>query len=257
MKSVIFACGLGLANASMKSLYSNIEAYAASHNKTGRGNRAFEGQVANGFEPINGYGCWCYLDDTWRDSNQVLINRPAILAHGKVVNDLDASCRDLINSYKCIEMDAEANGITDCDAQAVDYTGFSFAFGGDLVGECTANNAGDECAQNACIVEGAFTLRYIQYMGFSAPSITTHPDYSDVFVHTSKGGIFDPEVNCPGIPNPVGSDKECCGMHSMLTRHPYRLYSGFTTRSCCNGEVINNELNQCCNNAVIDINDTC
>ena len=256
MKTAVFAAaGLGLANASMRSLLGNIEKYTSTQaNKTGR---AFTGQVANGFEPINGYGCWCYLDDTWRDANQVLINRPAILAHGKVVNDLDASCRDLINSYKCIEMDAEANGVTDCDAQAVPYDGFSFGLGADLVNECTTKNAGDECATNACIVEGAFTLRYINFFGFGAPSITTHADYDADFVHTSKGGVFDPEVNCPGIPNPVGSDKECCGEHALLTRHPYRLYSGFTTRSCCSGEVINNELNQCCSGVVFDINDSC
>merc|ERR1712019_210046 len=227
----IAAAGFGLANASMRSLLSNIQTYAQQNaNKTGR---AFTGVVENSFEPLNGYGCWCYLDDTWRDANH-----------------------DLINSYKCIEMDAEANGINDCDAQAVAYTGFSFGLGADLTTECNVNNAGDECAQNACIVEGAFTLRYLSYMGIGK-DLSQHPDYDASYVHTSKGGPFDPDVNCPGIPNPVGSDKECCGEHALLTRHPYRLYSGFTTRSCCSGEVINNELNQCCNNAVIDINDIC
>jgi len=255
--------------ASMLSLLSNIESYNAAQNLTKgdlrRGpsgsvsftGKAFAGSVANAFEPINGYGCWCYLDDTWRDQNQVLINRPSILAHGKVVNDLDASCRDLINSYKCIEMDAEANGITDCDAQAVEYNPYNFLFGGDLSQDCINQNPGNECAQNACIVEGAWTLRYIGYIGNLAPSITTHPDYDAQYVHTSKGGSFDPEVGCPGIPNPVGSDKECCGDHALLSRHPYRLYSGFTTRSCCGGNVINNEIEQCCNNSPLDINEQC
>jgi len=261
MKLAIFAAaGAGIASASMASLSANIMALARSQNATGRATpRAFAGFVADAFVPINGYGCWCYLDDTWRDANQVLINRPAILAHGQVVDALDESCRDLINSYKCIEMDAEANGITDCDAQAVAYTPYNFfSSQTDLETECTTTNqAGGECAINACIVEGAFTLRYLQYVGINAPSMTTHPDYNAAHFHQSQGGAFDPDVECPGIPNPVGSDKECCGEHTLLTRKPYRLYSGFTTRSCCNGEVINNELSQCCNNAVIDIADQC
>merc|ERR1711972_910922 len=129
-----FSAVFGIASASMESLHASINAaMAARANRTGR---AFTGAVANGFEPINGYGCWCYLDATWRDEDQQLINRPSILAHGKVVNDLDASCRDLINSYKCIEMDAEANGITDCDAQAVEYNPYNFLFGGDLSQDC-------------------------------------------------------------------------------------------------------------------------
>ena len=273
MKLVIVTTALlGAANASMNSLLANIENVIKAQNIT-RGNgrapvggaREFKGSVANAFEPMNGYGCWCYLDDTWRDANQVLINRPAILAHGQVVDDLDASCRDLINSYKCIEMDAEANGITDCDAQAVDYIPYNFLGGQDINVECANSNSGNECAANACIVEGAFTLKYIAYVGDLAPSLTTHPDFNPDHVHNNNAfsaGTFDPEVSCPGIPNPVGSDKECCGEFALLTRHPYRLYSGFTTRSCCQNTVINNELTQCCptessSPGPLDINETC
>merc|ERR1712166_1079879 len=251
----VAAAGLAVAQASMKSLGSNIDSYSAAHANSS--SRAFSGATATGFAPINGYGCWCYLDDTWRDANQVLINRPAILAHGKVVDALDESCRELINSYKCIEMDAEANGIADCDAQAVSYTAFSFIPSADLATECADNNPGDECAANACIVEGAFTLRFLGDLA----DMTAHVDFDAAHVHTNNAfsaGTFDPVVSCPGIPNPVGSDKECCGDHALLTRHPSRLYSGFTTRSCCVGEVINNELSQCCvSTGVTDINESC
>jgi len=257
--AIVAAAGAGIASASMASLSANIASLHRSQNNTSNA-RAFVGNVALALEPINGYGCWCYLDDTWRDANQVLINRPAILAHGQVVDDIDESCRALINSYKCIEMDAEANGIVDCDAQSVPYEPFVF-FNGitSLEDDCNARNTG-ECAINACIAEGAFTLRYLEFM-LPGRSLADSPDYNVAHTHASKGvagGNFDPEVECPGIPNPVGSDKECCGDHALLTRKPYRLYSGFTTRSCCGGEVINNELNKCCpNDAVIDINDSC
>ena len=263
---VAAAAGAGIASASMASLNNNIAALQRSQNVSNP--REFAGNIKLGLEPINGYGCWCYLDDTWRDANQVLINRPAILAHGQIVDPIDESCRSLINAYKCIEMDAEANGIEDCDAQSVEYTPFNFFSAASLSPasietDCDANNIG-ECAQNACKAEGAFTMLYLQLL--LTNSITDSPDYNVAHVHNTRGvvgGTFDPEINCSGIPNPVGSDKECCGAFEELTRKPYRLYSGFTTRGCCAGEVINQELMQCCADTdlnfqgVTDINEQC
>jgi len=268
--AIFFAAGAGIASASMASLNANLMSLRRSQNATGRiSEREFVGFVANSFEAINGYGCWCYLDDTWRDENQVLINRPAILAHGQVQDGLDESCRDLINSYKCIEMDAEAAGMDDCSAQSVDYEPYNFfSSQTDVETECIAQNSGrasngvGNCAVNACIVEGTFTMRFIGYVGTGLqPSITTHPEYNAANRHQSKGGSFDPIATCPGVPNPVGSDKQCCGDNTLLTRKPYRLYSGFTTRSCCAGTVINNELDQCCVNngqeSVVGISEQC
>jgi hypothetical protein len=266
MKAVIVVATAGLAvvQASMDSLRSNLKSYAASHNNNGRAGAARALGFEVGFEPINGYGCWCYLDSNWRDVDMVVHNKPSILAKGRVVDPIDESCRNLINSYKCIEMDAEADGVTDCDAQAVDYTPYNFGAALDLKTECESNNDGP-CAQNACIVEATFTLLFLDLI--EGNGITDHADYNVAHTHSSKGlaaGTFDPEVSCPGIPNPVGSDKKCCGMHSMLTRHPYRLDSGFTTRSCCNNQVINDELNKCCGAGtvaspedVVDINESC
>jgi hypothetical protein len=256
------SAAFGIASASMDSLQKNIQAAVSARyqNRTGR---AFQGQVANGFEPINGYGCWCYLDAEWRDEEKQQINRASILAHGKVVDDMDAACRDLINSYKCIEMDAEKNGIEDCDAQAVPYVEHSFIENADVTADCQLKNPNNECAANACIVEATFILKFDEYLPPAALSITDHPDFNDIYQHdTNNGGPFDPIANCPGIPNPVGSDKECCGDFALLSRHPYRLYSGFTTRSCCNQEVINNELNHCCTDnfgisTITDINEAC
>merc|ERR1711972_706795 len=63
-----FSAVFGIASASMESLHASINAaMAARANRTGR---AFTGTVANGFEPINGYGCWCYLDAEWRDEEK-------------------------------------------------------------------------------------------------------------------------------------------------------------------------------------------
>lgn len=262
MKSLILVSSSLVATsfASLQSLHSNILSLARSQNNTGRKtDRAFAGFVANSFTEINGYGCWCYLDDTWRDASNQLINRPSILAHGQVVDAIDESCRDLINAYKCIEMDAEEAGDFDCDAQSVSYTPYNFfSSETDLDIECNAENTG-VCAIGACLAEGAFTLKYLElgFVGINPDSFTTHDDYNADHVHNTNGGTFDPSVECPGIPNPVGSDKQCCGNYVELTRKPFRLYSGFTTRSCCSGEVINNELQQCCNDSVLDINELC
>lgn len=72
--------------------------------------RAFQGTIKSLFEPINGYGCWCHLDASWRSE-----------ARGETVDPIDEVCKRLINSYRCIEMDAQEQGI-DCDAQSVEYT---------------------------------------------------------------------------------------------------------------------------------------
>jgi hypothetical protein len=272
MKTVIVAAaGLAVAQASIASLGSNIKSYVKAHNTTS--SRALSGDQESFFEAINGYGCWCYLDSEWRDADQVLINRPSILAKGRIVDAIDESCRNLINSYKCIEMDAEEAGDVDCDAQAVPYTAYDFeANNGDIKTECETNNAANppphtQCSIDACIAEAAFVLSFADVSNQFVLAMTDNADYNVANVHASRAitdGTFDPAVSCPGIPNPVGSDKKCCGMHSMLTRHPYRLDSGFTTRSCCNNQVINNELNQCCGlgtdaspENVVDINDNC
>ena len=260
MKSIAIT-SLAFVNASLKA---NLEQFN-NRTDTNPSLRAFKGNVATAFDPIKGYGCWCYLDDSWRDPSKAAINRPSISAHGIPVDPIDEACRNLINSYKCVEMDAEAENIDNCDAQAVEYTPFNVFEAGVpfnqlstvLEADCVSRNQDKNiCAKNACIVEGAFTINFISFI-FGAQEITDHPNFNPDYVHISNGGTFDPEVECPGIPNPVGSEKECCGSFVDLSRHPYRLFSGFTTRSCCSGEVINNEINSCCNGIILDVGESC
>lgn len=115
--TTLSTAAFGIAYASLESLRANIQQVVNKRFNQTDQLRAFQGDVANGFDPINGYGCWCYLDGRWRNQ-----------AKSEVVDDMDASCRDLINSYKCIEMDAWANGIEDCDAQAVPYVPHRFNY---------------------------------------------------------------------------------------------------------------------------------
>lgn len=273
---------LGLTSASLASLNANAARMmqAANATRTARGQRAFVGNVETLFNPINGYGCWCYLDSEWRDQNQVAINRASIQAHGQTVDAIDESCKDLINSYKCIEMDAEAQGIFDCDAQAVEYIPYNFfSQQTGIVDECSSTNAvaslpgvvpataGGFCAIQTCIVEGTFTMRYLTQLTAlvldpSSKPMTLLDDYDATHAHIGNNagtanGIFDPEVECPGIPNPVGSQKQCCGEHVSLSRHPFRLTTGFTTRACCGTTVINEEEHQCCNGNPTELGLSC
>merc|ERR1712178_351991 len=110
--------------------------------------REFTGQIAAFLEPINGYGCWCYLDDTYRTT-----------AHSRPVDELDNICRDLINGYKCATIDSENNEEElYCDAQQVTYVQFNF-FGREeehLDEDCDFLNSDDVCAARACKIEARF-----------------------------------------------------------------------------------------------------
>jgi len=224
-----------------------------SGNRTARGNkrptgsneRAFSGQVASFLEPINGYGCWCYLDDTYRE-----------LAHARPVDTLDDTCRELINGYKCATMDAEDASEVECDAQQIVYSQFNF-FGREeehLEEDCASLNPLDVCAQRACMIEALFVFHIGTHLFFSG--VDTRADYDPNMVHISKGGPFDPAVECVGINNPVRSQSECCGSYG-IGRKPYRVDSGFTSRSCCANEVYNKLIHECCGSTDVVLIGSC
>merc|ERR1712178_14493 len=225
-KITIFSFLTVFTNGSIVSLQQNIQNYLNSKNTT-TPLRAFAGFIQSSFEPISEYGCWCYLDT----------NRPTASAHGPVVDSIDESCRDLINAYKCIEIDE-----IDCDAQQVSYIPYNFfSSETDLETECQTQNSGNNCAIKACIAEGAFTLRFISFMSMGASTIQNSPEYSSDFVHVSKGGSFDPEINCPsGAKASAPSEIECCGEYAILTKKPFRT-----------------DYWQCCNGGLIDVLDVC
>ena len=165
-------------------------------------------------------------------------------AHARPVDEIDQRCKTLIGGYKCATMDSELNNEDDCDAQAVSYTTFNFfaSSAENLEADCIILNPGSVCAQRACQIEGLFTLPFISLF---FTGIESSPLFDANFVHTSAGGTFDPAVECAGLFNPVRSQSECCGKYSE-GRRPFRLDSGFTTRSCCTDTVINDLIQECC-----------
>ena len=79
---------LNFTKASLTSLQENIENYANSLNRTGRGSvqsRAFAGFVKESFAPISEYGCWCYLDK--------------LGGKGEPIHLYDEACKQLQQSY--------------------------------------------------------------------------------------------------------------------------------------------------------------
>merc|ERR1712154_80337 len=71
------------------------------------------------------------------------------------------------------------------------------------MGDGTANT---QCAVNACIVEGTFTLKYLAELTLVAlgdlGAITGHANYTVAHAHIGNNegpspGTFDPDVECP------------------------------------------------------------
>ena len=163
-------------------------------------------------------------------------------AHGPAVDAIDESCRDLMNAYKCIEIDELENGNPKCDAQAVDYTPYDFhVISADLEDGCTRGNVGNECAIKACIVEGAFTFNFISFIS-SGELVSESDDFDSDFVHENKGGSFDPAVHCPSGAGHGESQTTmgCCGEFNLLTRKPFR-----------------EDHFQCCAGGLVDASEVC
>jgi len=197
-------------------------------------NRQFQGLIAPWIEDIDNYGCWCYFDDGLYRTE----------AHSPPQDDIDEKCRLLINGYKCAEHDALERG-EECDAQTVIYTPYNFFTSvTDLETDCNQNNA-DICQRDACIIEGSFTLEFFDrfFLGI---------EFDPALKHVSVSGPFDPQVECVGIPNPTASERSCCGTFNIANggRVLFRHDTGFTTRSCCGNDVINNLINDCCSDQV-------
>ena len=106
--------------------------------------RMFVNPILQYMAPILNYGCWCHFGQDW------------IHAGGKVRDDIDLRCKQLIQGYRCARMDN--NG---CDAGNVNYTPYNFFFGQDIHDDCQSSNAGDQCAIDACVIEGSFTMHFL------------------------------------------------------------------------------------------------
>ena len=208
---------------------------------------------------IQYYGCWCYLDADWDT------------AKGPVQDGLDQECKNLVQNYRCLVLDALDRGQT-CDPAAQDYVEYNL-FGGsaNLTYDCitNGNHLGDvdtqQCRQDLCVADGEFTLNLFALMFQSGGIAASQPPYDPAVAHANNAGgsslgLFDPATDCRYASQGAGrSEKECCGIYP--TRFPFKTYNG--DKACCGDKVYSTISNQCCdpfsfdNFSIEDINDVC
>ena len=180
-----------------------------------------------GFERINGYGCWCYFDDL----------------HGKgksqPVNEVDSFCKSLHEGYDCAIIDADNEGdIEACVPWEVPYTAASIGDSDAIVDECNARND-DNCARRACMIETQFVTSMFRFT-------ISGGQMDDTPMHSNG---FDVAENCPthqGSP----SEKDCCGAYPY--RHPYKTYGG--QRNCCGMKTYDVTVLNCCPSGKVRVN---
>jgi len=192
-------------------------------------NDRFVDPILTYMTPILDYGCWCHFGTEW------------IHAGGKVRDEIDQRCKQLIQGYRCARMDARAIN-SDCDAGSVQYTPYNFFFGQDLHLDCQASNAGNQCAIDVCVVEGSFTLHFLA--DFVSGDIAT---MANPAFQASNG--WDRATECAvAQQNPPNADHECCGIHP--NRAPYSPSRG--NLACCSetAGLYQVHSHDCCTNAV-------
>jgi len=187
-------------------------------------NREFVDPILSALQPIYNYGCWCHFGDQW------------VHAGGKVQDTIDARCKQLINGYRCAKMDGNDRG-EDCDAGNVPYVTYNYFGGAPIVSDCTNSNPGDQCAIDACIIEGQFTLDFLVDIVAGSMGNLVNANYQG-----APSGTWDRDAECTVGNTPAG-DRECCG--SQPNRSPYSLAKGVL--ACCNDQTLYNiATHQCC-----------
>jgi len=252
MKLIALSSLATLAIADMDSITNNFIAMAKANNASIEGvegammraavggegdDRMFLGPILSGLQPIFNYGCWCHFGEDW------------VHAGGPVQDETDARCKQLINGYRCAKMDALDRG-EECDAGNVAYTPYNYFFGAPILSDCAASNPGNQCAIDACIIEGSFTVEFIDLIVTNDMSSVTQAEFQGAPL-----GTWDRDVECVVTKQP-GGQRECCGAHP--TRAPFGLSNGI--KDCCNNLNLFNIANQqCCDVTfeVKEIGETC
>jgi len=207
--------------------------------------RGFTSIMLGFLADIQYYGCWCFLDESW-DSG-----------HGPVQDGLDQECKNLVNNYRCLVLDALDRGET-CDPATTDYSQYNlFGGSGDVVGDCANANPTDQCFRDLCVADGTFTLNLFSLMFQQGGIAASQPPYDPTMTHSNNSenpGDFDPIDDCKIIQQGYDrSQKECCGTYPE--RFPFKIFGG--EKACCGERTYSTLALQCCNDNILDINDPC
>lgn len=181
--------------------------------------RAILDMMGDSGDNINEYGCWCYFGGD----------------HGRgkshPVDEMDAFCKVLAESYDCVMLDQEAeDDEEDCVPWEVFYMPAAISDADKIVRQCTERNPSN-CARRACIVETQFVTSVFRFI-LGGGRLNEE--------HQHRNG-FDVNESCPTKPG-IKSEKSCCGDYPY--RHPFKTYGG--QRSCCGSKTYDNRALRCC-----------
>ena len=116
--------------------------------------------------------------------------------------------------------------------------------GGDLVQYCEANND-DICAQDACKIEGQFSLDYLVDFVTGNIANMANPEFQTG---------YDRETQCEVVGGNQGvNDRECCG--EQPNRVPFSASKGM--HGCCGNNLYSINLQECCANQEVASFGTC
>jgi len=239
MKLIALSSLATMAIADMDSITTNFIAMAKANNASIEGvegammraaitgsddDRLFVDPILSNLQPIFNYGCWCHFGADW------------VHAGGAVQDSIDTRCKQLINGYRCAKMDGADRG-EDCDAGNVAYTTYNYFGGEPILSNCANSNVGNQCAIDACIIEGQFTMDFLVDIVSNNMGSKTNADFQGAPL-----GTWDRDVECV-VTNAPGGTRECCGAHP--TRAPFSVTKGI--HDCCNGlNLFNIATHQCC-----------
>lgn len=229
--AIALAGSLGNVDASMKSIRKGYTELIKATKEAGNRN-LLTTSIAN----VNGYGCWCYFDDS--------------VGNGKGVpmDLIDAECRNLHRGYECAVADFGA-GCVPWEVTYFPVSGTTFiASEGSVAAACTHVNtvltSFGPCAAAACAIETEFINEYTTITQTLNPAFET-------FSH-SGAGSFNPGRNC--VTNDQGTpdkgERSCCG--TFPNRYPFKTYNGAS--ACCQGSIFKVATHKCCGDGSVVLN---
>ena len=156
----------------------------------------------------------------------------------------------MVLAHRCAKMDSISRG-NECNPATISYTPYNlFSAETDVLAECTTSNENHaenpECAIDACVIEGSFTLKYLH-------EFISGIQFNSTFQHT---GNFDADQTCGGGAGKQGKGgisvgglgpRECCG--DQPDRFPYGTMDGL--KQCCAGAVFSVVDHECCEDGVL------
>jgi len=181
--------------------------------------------LVDAFSQVNffgdGYGCHCHF---WEN---------ALKGRGKPVDVFDERCRVLSRGYDCIKLDAQREGVTDCQEPwfiAFRSQGFGTWDESNLESECVRLNPDSFCKQKVCQIEAPFILDIFFHFRMNRLSMKDE--------HRSNNG-FDFDASCHKTTSQHEASEsslfaeriECCGEYPF--RFKYKTTDHLGYRKCC------------------------